>query len=120
MGPGDGAARRPLSPGRRRIDDAHRGMGRLWTTTNGLLLLSLLLAFEHREVVHEVLHPGASLGGQLLSRWVGHRGGGGAQLVGAPGQRSSLAQERRDRFRRGRNRTGHVGVGLSLILRSSR
>ncbi len=43
-------------------------MRRLWIATNCLLLASLQVAFEHREVVHEVLHSGAGLSGQLLSR----------------------------------------------------
>ncbi|MDT2007178.1 hypothetical protein FXW78_26370 [Rhodococcus opacus] len=59
--------------------------------TNCLLLASLQLAFEHREVVHELLHAGAGLSGQLLGRGVIHRCRGAGQLVGAPGQRSSLA-----------------------------
>jgi hypothetical protein len=44
------------------------GIRRLWIATNCLLLASLQLAFEHREVVHELLHSGAGLSGQLLGR----------------------------------------------------
>ena len=51
--------------------DRHRkriGIRRLWIATNCLLLASLQLAFEHREVVHELLHSGAGVSGQLLGR----------------------------------------------------
>ncbi len=73
--------------------------------------MSLQLPFEDREVVYEVLPCGGGLGGQLLGREVSHRCGGGAQLVGAPGQRSSLAQERGDRSCRSRNGAARMLVG---------
>jgi len=73
--------------------------------------MSLQLPFEDREVVYEVLPCGGGLGGQLLGREVSHRCGGGAQLVGAPGQRSSLAQEGGDRFCRSRNGAARMLVG---------
>jgi len=91
----------------------HRGTGRrrLEAGTDWLLRVSLPLPLKDREVVYEVLHPGGGLSGQLLGREVSHRCGGGAQLVGAPGQRSSLAQERGDRSCRSRNGAAHMLVG---------
>ena len=84
---------------------------RQWISELGglCLLASLLLALQHHEVVHRVFHAGAGLGCQQLCRGVIHRCGSGVQLVGAPGQRASLAQQRGDHFCRGG--TGHVGVG---------
>ena len=81
---------------------------------NCRLLASLQLAFKHREVVHELLHAGAGRSRELLGRGVIHRCGGTAELVSAPGQRASLAQERGDRFRGRRIRTVHVTVGHAV------
>ena len=81
---------------------------------NCRLLASLQLPFKHREVVHELLHAGAGRSRELLGRGVIHRCGGTAELVSAPGQRASLAQERGDRFRGRRIRTVHVTVSHAV------
>jgi hypothetical protein len=47
---------------------------------------------------------------EALGCGVIHRRGGATQLLGAPRQRASLAQERGDRFRGRRIRTVHVVV----------
>ena len=83
-------------------------------STSGRPLASLQLAFEHHEVVHELLHADARRSRELLGRGVIHRCGGTAELVSAPGQRASLAQELGDRFRGRRIRTVHVIVSHAV------
>jgi hypothetical protein len=93
------------------------GIRRLRISTNCRLLASLQLAFKHREVVHGLLHAGAGRSRELLGRGVIHRCGGTAELVSAPGQRASLAQELGDRFRGRRIRTSMSLSAMPLILR---
>jgi hypothetical protein len=50
----------------------------------GFLLAALDLTFEHHEVVHQLLHAGAGLRGELPGCGVVHRRGGTGELVGAP------------------------------------
>jgi hypothetical protein len=77
---------------------------------NCRLLALLQLAFKHREVMHELLHAGAGCSRELLGLGVIYRCcTGRAELVSAPEQRASLAQERGDRFRGWRTRTVTVG-----------
>ena len=80
------------------------------SSTACCLLTTLHLAFQQHEVVHQLLHAGAGLRGELLSRRIVHRRGGAAELVGAPRQRTRFAQHRRDRLRRRRPRPVHIVV----------
>ena len=81
---------------------------------NCRLPASLQPAFKHREVVHELLDADARRSRELLGRGVIQRCGGTAELVSAPGERASLAQERGDRSRRRRIRTVHVTLGHAV------
>ena len=72
--------------------------------------------FEHHEVVHQLLHAGARLRRELLGRRIVHRRDGAVELVGAPRQRTGLAQQSRDRLRRWRLRPVRVVVGHATIV----
>lgn len=71
------------------------------------------LAFKHREVTHQLLHTATGPSRELLGRGVIHRcRNGTTQLVSVPRQRTSLTQQRGDRFQGRRTRTVTVSHGV--------